>query len=92
MKILVNKGDFKDLIQREWLISNGIGGFASSTVTGANTRKYHGLLVAALTPPARRYMVLSKVDESLEINGVAIPVVMNLSRNAISFRSMGKKC
>ena len=84
MKILVNKGDFKDLIQREWLISNGIGGFASSTVTGANTRKYHGLLVAALTPPARRYMVLSKVDESLEINGRNYPLYTNICDNYIS--------
>lgn len=84
MKILVNKGEFKDLIQREWLISNGIGGFASSTVTGANTRKYHGLLVAALTPPARRFLVLSKIDESIEINGNKYPLYTNICDNYIS--------
>ncbi len=84
MKILVNKGEFKDLVQREWVISNGIGGFASSTVTGANTRKYHGLLVAALTPPARRYLVLSKVDESIEINGKKYPLYTNICDNYIS--------
>ena len=54
-------------IQKEWIITNGIGGFASSTIIGANTRKYHGLLIAPLTPPARRYLILSKVDESIEI-------------------------
>lgn len=84
MKILVNKGEFKDLIQSEWLISNGIGGFASSTVTGANTRKYHGLLVAALTPPARRFLVLSKIDESIEINGNKYPLYTNICDNYIS--------
>lgn len=52
-------------IQKEWIITNGIGGFASSTIIGANTRKYHGLLIAPLTPPARRYLILSKVDESI---------------------------
>ncbi len=84
MKIMVNKGDFKDLIQREWIISNGIGGFASSTVTGANTRKYHGLLVAALTPPARRFLILSKVDESIEFNGCKYPLYTNICDNYIS--------
>ena len=84
MKIMVNKGEFKDLIQREWIIANGIGGFAASTVTGANTRKYHGLLVAALTPPARRFLVLSKVDESIEFNGCKYPLYTNICDNYIS--------
>ena len=84
MKIMVNKGDFKDLVQREWVISNGIGGFAASTVVGANTRKYHGLLVAALTPPARRFLILSKVDESIEFNGSKYPLYTNICDNYIS--------
>lgn len=42
-------------LEKEWLITNGIGGYSSSTIIGANTRKYHGLLVAPLTPPARRF-------------------------------------
>ena len=53
--------------QREWLETNGIGGFASSTITGINTRRYHGLLVAALTPPVGRYVLLSKFEESLTV-------------------------
>jgi glycogen debranching enzyme len=43
--------------QREWLETNGIGGFASSTIIGLNTRRYHGLLTAALTPPVGRFVL-----------------------------------
>ena len=50
-----NKGlNLEEAIQREWIITNGIGGYASSTIVGANTRKYHGLLVAPFTPPGNR--------------------------------------
>jgi urocanate hydratase len=42
---------FDEVIEKEWLITNGLGGYSSSTVLGINTRKYHGLLVAALNPP-----------------------------------------
>lgn len=55
---------------REWLITNGIGGYASSTdFGGMNTRRYHGLLIAPLNPPGERKLILSKVDESIEIDG-----------------------
>ena len=64
----------KDL-KREWIITNGIGGFASSTICGANTRRYHGLLIAPLTPPARRHLILSKVDESIEIDNKKFTVI-----------------
>ncbi|MCJ7445233.1 MAG: glycogen debranching enzyme N-terminal domain-containing protein [Methanotrichaceae archaeon] len=53
--------------RREWLIANGLGGYASSTALGANTRAYHGLLVAALDPPTDRRLLLSSLDE--ELNG-----------------------
>ena len=52
-------------IHREWLETNGIGGFASSTITGLNTRRYHGLLVAATKPPVGRMVLLSKLEETL---------------------------
>ncbi len=55
---------------REWLMANGLGGYASSTAIGANTRAYHGLLVAALSPPTERMLLLSSLDE--EINGVSL--------------------
>lgn len=59
---------FEEGINKEWVITNGLGGFASSTILGINTRRYHGLLFAPLTPPARRNLILSKVDESIVIN------------------------
>ena len=49
----------------EWLETNGIGGFASSTIAGLNTRRYHGLLTAATKPPVGRMVLLSKLDETL---------------------------
>lgn len=52
-------------IDAEWLATNGLGGFASGTVGGVPTRRYHGLLVAALTPPAGRFLLLSKYEETV---------------------------
>ncbi len=54
---------------REWLETNGLGGYASSTITGLNTRRYHGLLVAATQPPVGRMVLLSKLEETLVIDG-----------------------
>ena len=54
---------------REWLLTNGLGGFASSTIIGLNTRRYHGLLVAALHPPVDRRLLVAKLDEDLFIEG-----------------------
>ena len=57
--------DFAQLpsaLRREWLVTNGLGGFACGTVALANTRRYHGLLVAALRPPVERTVMLAKVD------------------------------
>ena len=71
-------------LTREWLITNGIGGFASSSIIGANTRKYHGLLIAPLTPPARRFLILSKVDESIEIDEKKYNLYTNIGEDYIS--------
>lgn len=57
--------DFGEAIRREWLETNGIGGWAASTITNAHTRRYHGLLVAATRPPVGRVVLLSKLDETL---------------------------
>src|SRR4051812_69340 len=62
------------LISREWLAANGNGAFASSTLPGLNTRKYHGLLVAALAPPVRRMVLLSRVEETLFRDGWPFPL------------------
>ena len=70
-------------ITKEWIITNGIGGYASSTIIGANTRKYHGLLIAPIIPPARRMLILSKLDESIEIDGRTYELFTNIGNNFI---------
>jgi predicted glycogen debranching enzyme len=57
--------DFSSAIQKEWILTNEAGGYASSTVLGINTRKYHGLLVAAIHPPRDRRVLLEKLDEDV---------------------------
>ena len=56
-------------VRHEWLETNGLGGFASSTVAGLNTRRYHGLLIAATKPPVGRLVLLSKLQETLVVDG-----------------------
>jgi len=68
---------FEQGIQREWIVANGIGGFASSTIIGANSRRYHGLLTASLHPPVKRHLILSKLDESFEIYGKKYDIFAN---------------
>ena len=58
--------DYKATVKKEWLITNGLGGYASSTVVGCNTRRYHGLLVAALRPPGGRTVLVSKLEEVIQ--------------------------
>src|SRR5438046_9868412 len=53
------------LLSREWLVTNGLGGFASGTISGAITRRYHGLLIAALPAPHGRIVMWSHVSEFL---------------------------
>ncbi len=62
---------------REWLSTNGLGGFASGTVAGLLTRRYHGLLVAALQPPLGRTLLVAKVDDGIEYAGVNRPLYVN---------------
>ena len=71
-------------LDKEWLITNGIGGYSSSSIIGANTRKYHGLLVASLTPPGRRFLILSKLDESIEVRGKKYDLYTNIGKEYIS--------
>ena len=64
----VRKGGLPPLLD-EWLETNGMGGFSSSTVIGLNTRRYHGLLTAATKPPVGRMVLLSKLEETLVLDG-----------------------
>lgn len=58
-------GDLAQSETREWLVTNGVGGYASGTVAGLLTRRYHGLLVAALKPPLGRTLMLAKLDDTV---------------------------
>jgi predicted glycogen debranching enzyme len=62
-------GDLAAAEKREWLVTNGIGGFASGTVAGVQTRRYHGLLFAALKPPLGRTLLAGRVQETVEYDG-----------------------
>lgn len=62
---------------REWLVTNGIGGYASGTVAGLLTRRYHGLLVAALKPPLGRNLLVTKFDETASYDGKTYPLMSN---------------
>jgi predicted glycogen debranching enzyme len=69
--------DFESALHREWLETNGLGGYASSTVLGINTRKYHSLLTAAVRPPVERMLVVSHLDETVIIGGVRLEIFSN---------------
>jgi predicted glycogen debranching enzyme len=58
-----------EALSREWLVTNGIGGFASGTIAQANTRRYHGLLVASLKPPVDRVVMVAKADVTIGYRG-----------------------
>jgi predicted glycogen debranching enzyme len=62
---IADPADAEALITREWLVANGLGGYASGTVAGVMTRRYHGLLIAALSAPLGRTVMLSHVAEQL---------------------------
>jgi predicted glycogen debranching enzyme len=70
--------DLEATLRREWLETNGLGGFASSTIIGLNTRRYHGLLVAATKPPVGRFVLLSKLEETVFIDEQPFELSANL--------------
>lgn len=70
--------DFKEATQFEWLETNGLGGWAGSSITGTNTRRYHGLLVAAIVPPAERMLLVSKLDETVAVGDQRYELGTNL--------------
>lgn len=74
--------DERQATQREWLVTNGIGGYASGTVAGTLTRRYHGYLVAALKPPLGRTLLLTKLDENATYDDQSMPLFSNLWKDA----------
>jgi predicted glycogen debranching enzyme len=84
--ITFDKGVCTDLqagLSREWLETNRLGGFACGTLSGANTRRYHGLLTAALNPPGGRMLLLSKLEETLVLGDRRIDLSTNEYAGAI---------
>ena len=84
MKLEKEDLNLKDGIKKEWIITNGLGAFCSSSVIGANTRRYHGLLVAPLLPPAKRHLLISKLDESIRIGDKNYNLFTNICENFVS--------
>lgn len=72
-----------DALSLEWLETNGRGGFASGTVAGANTRRYHALLLTARKPPSERFVLVNQLEEWIDIDGQSYPLTTNLYPNAI---------
>src|SRR3954462_15623591 len=71
--ITLGRGVCRDIgqgITHEWLVTNGLGGYAAGTLPGVNTRRYHGLLTAALKPPVERIQLLANCDAEVETDCV----------------------
>jgi predicted glycogen debranching enzyme len=86
MQLQKNKSaiqDFNSAIQHEWLETNGLGGWSGSSIIGCNTRRYHGLLVAATVPPAERMNLVSKLDETIIRGTERLELATNNYGNAI---------
>jgi predicted glycogen debranching enzyme len=75
--------DLTESSRREWLETNGIGGFASGTISGANSRRYHAMLTAATRPPLGRIRTVSKLEETLLVNGERFELSTNHFPNAV---------
>src|SRR4051812_30925323 len=77
------------LVESEWLVTNGLGGYSSGTVAGSNTRRYHGVLVAALPNPFGRVVMLNQLDELVTVpSGVSVDFARHEAnaQHIVSFR------
>src|SRR5215471_13559436 len=74
---------------REWLLPDGLGGYASSTALGLNTRRQHGLLVVATRPPSGRLVLLSKLEEALVVEGNRYELSTNAYADAVHPQGYG---
>lgn len=83
-------GDLARSLGLEWLETDGLGGFAMGTIVGANTRRYHGLLVAATRPPVGRRVMVAKVEDRLIADGVTCAMSCNVYEGGVD--PEGNKC
>lgn len=75
---------FERGIEKEWLVTNALGGFAAGTIIGASARRYHGLLVASLCPPTRRVLLWAKLEERLVADGETYNLAANQTRAGVT--------
>jgi len=68
---------YEEALRKEWVLGNGLGGYASSTTIGCNTRRYHGLLVAAIENPSEKAVLLSKLEETVKVGDNEYPLSTN---------------
>jgi len=79
-RLTLDRGSFAHspgALGREWLVTNSLGGYAAGTIAQANTRRYHGILVAALRPPVERVMLVAKLDASARYRGARFELACN---------------
>lgn len=76
--------NYESLSGKEWIVTNGLGSYASGSLSGANTRRYHGLLVASLNPPTQRVVLVSKVEETVGANGQIFELSSNQFADAVN--------
>lgn len=84
--LILGRGEFDTAAaasRREWLVTNGVGGFAGGSTGGILTRRYHGLLIAALDPPLGRTLLVAKVDETVGYDGRTLPLSANRWRDGV---------
>lgn len=66
---------------KEWLVTNGIGGYASSSIPCINTRRYHGILIASRRPPIERVVLVSRLEETISLRGQTYPLSACIQKN-----------
>src|SRR5512139_1128273 len=70
-------GDLENALRREWLVTNGTGSYAGGAISGANTRCYHGVLIAALAAPVARTLLVARIEAMAHLRGTAYPLETN---------------
>jgi predicted glycogen debranching enzyme len=85
-------GELHPHLEEEWLLTNGLGGFACGTVVGCNTRRYHGLLIAATLPPVGRLMLLNRLGEILRRDGEDRLLEFSICQFGDAFHPRGDRC
>src|SRR6187402_3793217 len=75
--------DLEQSSRLEWLETNGLGGFASGTISGIHTRRYHGLLTSAMNPPVGRMLLVAKFEDTLIVDGKRVELSSNRYSGAV---------